>query len=345
MKESKCKILIVGLGRIGRLVARELIENPHQNATLVGAVEVEANAELFSYLINNDSTYGRLTAPVTGKSGTLYVAANEQEIPLFTKLSDAVEECNPDIILECSGCDKIVEEIIENRDDWFNQTIIFSQNNDQLKTIKEVNTWIYGVNDSQILKQRSRLLINPGCLNNCLIPLLKCLDDTFQITQGTFLSVHSITNTQPSLDRPGKNLRWSRSSSQNLIPIAHDQPGLIYTMFPHLEDKFIGRTVRAPVPHTSYVTLSLELKHPASEEIVIRALSDSATATSILGIDQEPLVSSDYLTDPRSCVVDATSIRMIGNMTLFLSAWYNNEYAFAQRMLDMARASKLNHQN
>lgn len=328
-------VVVVGLGRIGKLVARRLLLQDGAGLNWVGAVEKTRDPELFSYLLNYDSTYGTLDTRVEHTSDSLRVRGSN-EVSLFDDLALAIDETSPDLVVDCSGSQKSAE-ILLSRDRTRSTRHLFAQSLDIFKHDNDSRVWVYGVNDSDFEGRKiPRNIINPGCLNNCLIPLISCLNEQHQIVKGSFVSVHSVTNTQPSLDRAQRSPRWSRASNSNLVPAAHDGMGLVDHFFPELKNKLVGRTVRAPVNHTSYVTCNFELNQKTDTDSLLSCLTSTKIIPTVFGVDQEPLVSSDYLTDSRSCVVDGTSIRVVDGSTVLVSAWYNNEYAFACRMVDIA---------
>lgn len=329
------RTLIIGLGRIGRLTARQLLAqlSPLQ---WVGAVELQADPAIHSYLINFDSSYGPLTPPLRcTESG--FETSGGQTIPLFSDVKAAITAVQPDLILECSG-DPVVANTLVELTDTAAFKVVFSSQTPEVKGRADTLVWVYGVNDAEYQPALHRFAINPGCLNNCLIPLLATLTDKLEVHSGTFVSVHSVTNTQPPLDRIAKNPRWSRAAFENLVPAGHDPSQLIARFFPTLGDRLIGRTVRAPVAHTSYVTVTLDLSVGLTVERLHHVLATSPIRPSVFGIDDRPLVSSDYKFESRSSVVDGTSIRVLDGRMAFFSAWYNNEWAFAQRMIDLATA-------
>jgi len=328
------KVLLIGLGRIGKLVAREIVAQDDPRLEWVGAVEQTQDPELFSYLLNHDSTYGKKKKKIGYTADSLEVTG-QGAVPFFTDVALAINETNPDLVIDCSGSNQSAETLVgsEGRQARYH---LFAQALDTVKRARNTGVWVYGVNDLEFEHRLPRNIINPGCLNNCLIPLISCLTENFTIIKGTFVSVHSVTNTQPSLDRAQRSPRWSRASGSNLIPAPHDSMGLVNKFFPELEGRLIGRTVRAPVTHTSYVTCSFEVDNRLDESAVMDCLASTRLAPTILGVDNEPLVSSDYVNDPRSCVIDGTSVRVLDGSTIFISAWYNNEYAFASRMIDIA---------
>ena len=327
-------ILLIGLGRIGKLVARKLASQDEKKLEWVGAVERIKDPELFSYLLNYDSTYGSFD-PKIGHAADSFKVEHQEDVPFFDDVALAINETTPDLVIDCSGSHQSADLLIGISDEK-SKHHLFAQALDVVKQASDTKVWVFGVNDHDFNRRLPRNIINPGCLNNCLIPLISCLSEQFKITKGTFVSVHSVTNTQPSLDRAEHSPRWSRASGSNLIPAPHDNMSLINKFFPELEGQLIGRTVRAPVDHTSYVTCSFEVSHRIDRDSVLSCLANTKIASAILGMDVEPLVSSDYVTDPRSCVIDGTSVRVIDGSTIFLSAWYNNEYAFASRMIDIA---------
>lgn len=327
-------ILLIGLGRIGKLVARKLASQDEKKLEWVGAVERIKDPELFSYLLNYDSTYGSVD-PKIGHAADSFKVEHQEDVPFFDDVALAINETTPDLVIDCSGSHQSADLLIGISDEK-SKHHLFAQALDVVKQASDTKVWVFGVNDNDFNRRLPRNIINPGCLNNCLIPLISCLSEQFKITKGTFVSVHSVTNTQPSLDRAEHSPRWSRASGSNLIPAPHDNMSLINKFFPELEGQLIGRTVRAPVDHTSYVTCSFEVSHRIDRDSVLSCLAKTKIASTILGMDDEPLVSSDYVIDPRSCVIDGTSVRVIDGSTIFLSAWYNNEYAFASRMIDIA---------
>jgi len=331
-------VLLIGLGRIGKLVARKLASQDERKLEWVGAVERVKDPALFSYLLNYDSTYGSFN-PKIGHTADSFKVENQGDVPFFDDVALAINETTPDLVIDCSGSHQSADLLISIADEK-SKHHLFAQALDIVKQASDTKVWVFGVNDHDFNRRLPRNIINPGCLNNCLIPLISCLSEQFKITKGSFVSVHSVTNTQPSLDRAQHSPRWSRASGSNLIPAPHDNMGLINKFFPELEGQLIGRTVRAPVDHTSYVTCSFEVSHRIDRDSVLSCLANTKIAPTVLGMDVEPLVSSDYVTDPRSCVIDGTSVRVIDGSTIFLSAWYNNEYAFASRMIDIA--SKIN---
>jgi glyceraldehyde 3-phosphate dehydrogenase len=331
-------VLLIGLGRIGKLVARKLASQDERKLEWVGAVERVKDPALFSYLLNYDSTYGSFN-PKIGHTADSFKVENQGDVPFFDDVALAINETTPDLVIDCSGSHQSADLLISIADEK-SKHHLFAQALDVVKQASDTKVWVFGVNDHDFNRRLPRNIINPGCLNNCLIPLISCLSEQFKITKGSFVSVHSVTNTQPSLDRAQHSPRWSRASGSNLIPAPHDNMGLINKFFPELEGQLIGRTVRAPVDHTSYLTCSFEVSHRIDRDSVLSCLANTKIAPTVLGMDVEPLVSSDYVTDPRSCVIDGTSVRVIDGSTIFLSAWYNNEYAFASRMIDIA--SKIN---
>ena len=334
------KVLLVGLGRIGKLVARKMIAEDENKLDWVGAVEQTRDPELLSYLLNHDSTYGSM-APKIRHTADSFVVSGQSDIPLFADVSLAIGETNPDLVIDCSGSHRSAEILVKSKYEQ-SRYHLFAQALDTVKRRNDTGVWVYGVNDSDFDDKVPRNIINPGCLNNCLIPLIACLTEKIEIIKGTFVSVHSVTNTQPSLDRAQRSPRWSRASGSNLIPSPHDSMGLVNKFFPHLEGRLIGRTVRAPVDHTSYVTCSFEVGNRVDEQAILGCLASTRIASTVLGMDHEPLVSSDYVTDPRSCVIDGTSIRVVDGYTMLISAWYNNEYGFASRMINIAdRVNKI----
>lgn len=331
------RTLIIGLGRIGRLIARELAQRPEQRQW-VGAVEVSTDAALFAHLLNHDSTYGQLNSAIAFHAdGHTLITGHNAEIPLYSSVSEALKACEPELIIECSG-DPHVAQTLVDASTHAHYRVIFSSQTEAVKGRSETFVWVEGVNQATFDPTQHRLIVNPGCLNNCLIPTLTAVNTYRTIVSGTFVSVHSVTNTQPVLDHVAKHARWSRAAFDNLIPAGHDPSQLIARFFPALGRQFIGRTVRAPVSHTSYVTLTLQTDRPLDSEGLRDAFRRTVIPPHVLGLDDRALVSSDYKFDGRSAIIDATSIQVLADNTAFFSAWYNNEWGFAARMGDISKA-------
>ena len=219
------KVLLVGLGRIGKLVARKMVAQDEPRLDWVGAVEQTQDPELFSYLLNHDSTYGSLDSKF-GYTLDSFVIKGQSDVLLFDDVAIAINETTPDLVIDCSGSQLSAETLL-NSQPGQTKHHLFAQALETVKRANDTRVWVYGVNDSDFHNKLPRNIINPGCLNNCLIPLISCLTEKFTITKGTFVSVHSVTNTQPSLDRAQRSPRWSRASGSNLIPAPHDSMGLV----------------------------------------------------------------------------------------------------------------------
>jgi len=312
-------VVLVGLGRIGKLVARRLLLQDGAGLNWVGAVELTRDPDLLNYMLNYDSTYGTLDTRLEHTTGSLKVRGSN-DVPRFDDLTLAIEETSPDLVVDCSGSQRSAE-ILLTRDTTRFTRQLFAQALDLVKRDDDSRVWVYGVNNSDFDRLKiPRNIIKPGCLNNCLISLIARLNEQHEIMKGSFVSVHNVTNTQPSLDRAKRLPRWSRASHSNLVPAAHDSMGLVDHFFPELRDKLVGKTVRAPVNHISYITCNFELPKRTDTDSLLRCLTSTKIIATVFGVDREPLVSSDYLPDSRSCVVDGTTIRVVDSSTVLVSA-------------------------
>ena len=224
------KILLIGLGRIGKLVARKMIAQDENKLDWVGAVEQTRDPELFLAIC---STMTRPMVLWLQKSDTAdsFVVSGQSDIPLFADVSLAISETNPDLVIDCSGSHRLPRYSVDSEYETV-QTSPIRTGTRYIETKERYGGLGLWVNDADFDDKAPRNIINPGCLNNCLIPLIASLTEKIEIIKGTFVSVHSVTNTQPSLDRAQRSPRWSRASGSNLIPSPHDSMGLINKFFP-----------------------------------------------------------------------------------------------------------------
>jgi glyceraldehyde 3-phosphate dehydrogenase len=325
------KLAINGFGRIGRNILRALMERP-EGAFEVVAINDLAPLETNAHLFEFDSVHGRYGHPVSiGKDmmnvgrGPIRVTAlrNPQDLPW----SDV------DIVLECTGFFRSPEQAALHLANGAKRVLISAPAKGDLKTI------VYGINDD-IITVTDRILSNASCTTNCLVPVAHVLHESFGILRGHMTTVHAYTGNQPVHDRAHKDLYRARAAALSMIPTTTGAAETLGVVVPHLDGLITGTSIRVPAPNVSCIDLVIETqKHATADDInaVMQAAADGPLS-GVLGITSRKLVSIDFNHDAHSAIFasDQTSVQQ-GNLMRVL-AWYDNEWAFSNRMLDTAGA-------
>jgi D-erythrose 4-phosphate dehydrogenase len=328
------RIAINGYGRIGRCVLRAFYESTNYPDLRIVAINDLADIGTLAHLTRYDSTHGRFLGSV-GATNTMLVV-NDDPIAISNQL--ALDELSwrdleIDLVMECSGSftDRITaEKHLSNGA----QAVLFSQPAE----VDVDATVIYGINH-QNLSSKDRIISNASCTTNCVVPVIKVLQDEFQIASGVITTIHSAMNDQPVIDSYHHNdLRKTRSAMQSIIPVDTGLARGIERILPELEGRFEAQAIRVPTVNVSAMDLSILVEKSCTTEEVndaIRAASE-ASLPNVLGYTEEPLASCDFNHDPRSAVVDLNQTRVAGKRLIKLLVWFDNEWAYANRMLDVA---------
>lgn len=355
------RIAVNGYGRIGRGVVRALFENGYTDRIQLVAINELADLETVCYLTRYDSTHGRFPAQVSCRSddGKDWLSIAGQDIRVFNQ-PDVAElnwsELNVDLVLECTGAfsDRATaEQHIENGA----KQVLFSQ-----PASSDVDaTIVYGVNH-QTLTGEEVIVSNASCTTNCVIPVLSVLDNAYGIKRGTITTIHSAMNDQPVIDAYHSDLRRTRSAGQSIIPVDTGLAAGIERVLPKFKDAFVALHMRVPTQNVSLMDLTLELNHKVTADEVNQLLKKASEngLSGVLGYTEEPHASIDFNHDVRSGIVDGTQTHVVGavvdavtggtesseNQTTLdtqkdcsmvkLVVWFDNEWAFANRMLDTA---------
>ena len=326
------KIGINGFGRIGRLVLRSVLENFKGKIEVV-AINGPGNIDSHIHLFKYDSTHGKLNFEVKKTAEGFNVADHK-----ISFLSERDPKNIPwskyeaDIILECTGKFKSKEQANLHISSGAKKVIISAPSKDSDKTI------IFGLNNNE-LKKDHNVISSGSCTTNCLAPLAKVLEDNLGIEYGYMTTIHSFTSDQRLLDKVHGDLRRARTASQSLIPTSTGAAIAMGQVIPSLKGKLEGISIRVPTSNVSLVDLSFVSKKETSvEEInkMILKASNSKELKNILTINNEPLVSIDFIHDSSSCIFDSTQTKVIKNKFCKVSAWYDNEWGFSNRMCDTA---------
>ncbi|MGV7963083.1 erythrose-4-phosphate dehydrogenase [Photorhabdus tasmaniensis] len=329
------KVAINGFGRIGRSILRALYESGRRAEIAIIAVNELANAEGIAHLLKYDSSHGRFAWDVRLNNDLLQVG--DDNIRLFHQPDISAlpwQELGIDIVLDCSG-------IYGSRADGEAhlasgaKKVLFSHpgGNDLDATV------VYGVNQD-LLTAEDRIVSNASCTTNCIIPIIKLLDDAFEIESGTVTTIHASMNDQPVIDAYHQDLRRTRAASQSIIPVDTKLAAGITRIFPKFCDRFEAISVRVPTINVTAIDLSVTVKSPVNVRKINELMQKSA-ATSFRGIvdyTELPLVSTDFNHDPHSAIVDGTQTRVSGQHLIKTLVWCDNEWGFANRMLDTTLA-------
>lgn len=321
---------INGFGRIGRIVLR--LARHNKNLQCVGindVVPIPTLAHLFQY----DSTHGRYSGRVATSEKALTV--DGLEIPVFTSKEPAKipwREVGADIVMECSGFFTDKAGASGHLNGGAKKIIISAPAKDPDAT------FVYGVNHRTFNPEKHTVVSNASCTTNCLAPVVYVLHKNFGVDSGFMTTIHSYTNDQKILDAPHKDLRRARSAAANQIPTTTGAAQAVGLVLPELKGKLDGLAIRVPTTNVSCVDFVGVLKKEADVQTVLDALTQAANGElkNILGVETLPLVSSDFLGDTRSSIVDALSTKTNGCLVKVL-AWYDNEVGFSQRMLDLTQ--------
>jgi len=334
------KIGINGFGRIGRLVFRALWGRP--GIQLVHVNDMAGTAATAAHLLEFDSVHGRwqqqMSASVDDPSG--FKVADQRISYSQEKEPTAVpwQGAGVDLVLECSGKFKTAETLGPYFEQIDIKRVIVACPVKGAIAGEEALNIVYGINHQLYEPARHRLITAASCTTNCLAPIVKVIQENFGIKHGSITTLHDVTNTQVVVDGFKSDLRRARSCIQSLIPTSTGSAKAIGLIFPELQGKLNGHAVRVPLLNGSLTDAVFELNQSVSVEEVNAAFAAAAAGplAGILGYEERPLVSVDYLNDSRSSIVDGLSTMVINGTQLKVYAWYDNEWGYSCRMADLA---------
>ncbi|WHI44979.1 type I glyceraldehyde-3-phosphate dehydrogenase [Microbulbifer sp. JMSA004] len=329
------RIAINGYGRIGRSVLRALYESGARDSLQIVAINELADCDTIAHLTKYDSVHGRFSGEVSVHKDILEVNGDSIAVTHCERLEDLDWlRDQVDIVLECTGSFK------QRRSAELHLAagatkVLFSQ-----PASRDVDaTIVYGVND-HILNGKEQIISAASCTTNCSVPVIAALDKAFGIEAGVITTIHSAMNDQPVSDAyHHTDLRKTRSAVSSVIPVDTALARGIERILPNLVGKFEAQALRVPTVNVSAIDLSVSLQREVSRED-INALLKSVSKSEfngVLGFTQEPLASCDFNHDPRSGIIDASQTRVAGNRLAKILIWFDNEWGFANRMLDLVK--------
>ena len=331
------KIAINGLGRIGRIVLKGIIDN-HPNLQLVGVNDL-TEPKALSHLLRHDSVYGGYKKQIEIDAQKMVISdkKSSRSIAVFAEADPAKlpwGKLGVDIVLECTGKFTKFDDAKKHLDAGAKKVIISAPSKDGDK----VPSFILGVNEKEMDLSKYDIIDMGSCTTNCLAPLVKVLQDNFGIARGFMTTIHAYTGDQRLLDFAHKDLRRARAAALNIIPTTTGAAKTIGKVIPALKGKLDGIAMRVPTPTVSVVDLICELDRETDVVAVNGALEAAANKGPLKGylaFEKEPLVSTDYIGCNYSSIVDAALTMANGNLVKIVS-WYDNEWGYAARLADFA---------
>ncbi len=328
------KIGINGFGAIGRRALRYAWDNPE--VEIVGCNDL-TDPETLAYLLQYDSHYGRFPGQVRVGDGALEI--DGRQVRVFSEKDPSRlpwGELGAEIILEATGVFNDADQARAHLEAGAERVLIAAP------AKKEDLTVVMGVNEHWYDPEKHRIISNASCTTNCLAPVARVLHENFGIKRGLMTTVHAYTAGQKILDAPAGKLSRGRAAAQNIVPTTTGAAKAVTMVMPELEGKMNGMAMRVPTPVVSIVDLVAEVEKPATVEKINQAMEKAATGElkGILGYEEMPLVSKDFQGDSRSAIFDATQTMVIEDQMVKILAWYDNEWGYACRLVDMAEYIK-----
>lgn len=326
---SKTKVAINGFGRIGRMVFRQMIE---EDSLEIVAINASYPAETLAHLITYDSVHGKFAGQVLAKEDGLEVDGKFIEI---VNSRNPIElpwkEKEIDIVIEATGQFNSKDKAIAHVEAGAKKVILTAPGTEVDRTI------VLGVNEETYDPDTDIVISNASCTTNCLAPVVKVLDDEFNIVNGLMTTVHAFTTDQLNLDNPHKDLRRARGCTQSIIPTSTGAAKALGEVLPHLSGKLHGMALRVPTPNVSLVDLVVDVERDVTVSEVNKAFKQAAETSmkDIIDYNEDPLVSIDYTTTEHSAIIDGLSTIVMEDKKIKVLAWYDNEWGYSKRIVDL----------
>ncbi|MFA6571581.1 MAG: type I glyceraldehyde-3-phosphate dehydrogenase [Bacteroidota bacterium] len=322
------RLAINGFGRIGRLVFRQALKQK-EKFEFVGINDI-TDAPTLAHLLKYDSVHGKYNGSIIVEGNSIIVDGIRVPISAERQIESLPWKNNVDIVLESTGVYTKREPLEKHLANGAKKVILSAPAKEDLDA-----TIVLGVNDN-VLTGNEKLLSNASCTTNCLAPMAKVINDNFGILSGLMVTIHAYTNDQRILDLPHKDLRRARAAAANAIPTTTGAAKAVGLVIPELKGKLNGYAVRIPIPDGSLTDVTLLLEKPASKEEINAAMKAAALGPmkGILEYCEDPIVSSDIVGNPHSCIFDSDLTQSIGNLVKIVG-WYDNEFGYSNRILDL----------
>ena len=325
------KVGINGMGRIGRMIVRAIIENNNKNLE-IKHINNRTNSEACSTLLKYDSVHGKFNAELDFDENHLIINKNKISFSQETDLNKINwKKFDVDYVFECTGKFNSKDKLLPHLNNGAKKVIVSAPCKNADKTI------VFGVNETE-LKKEDNIISAASCTTNCLAPVAHVLNENFQIEKGFMTTIHAFTSDQRILDNSHKDPRRARSASQSIVPTSTGASKAIGEIIPSLKGKLEGIAMRVPTPNVSLVELVFCTKKDLSIDHINSVFEEFSKKQKIkiLEVTQEKLVSIDFNHNPASSIVDTTLTNVVGKNMGKISAWYDNEWGFSNRMCDIA---------
>ncbi len=325
----KIKVGINGLGRIGRMIIRSIIEQGNKNIE-IKHINNRTNSETSSTLLKYDSIHGKFNAEINFDEKHLVINKKKITFSQETDLNDINwKKYGVDYVFECTGKFNSKDKLEPHLKNGAKKVIVSAPCKNADKTI------VFGVNESE-LKKNDRIISAASCTTNCLAPVAFILNENFEIEKGFMTTIHAFTSDQRILDNSHKDPRRARSASQSIVPTSTGASKTIGEIIPSLKGKLEGIAMRVPTPNVSLIELVFCTKKNLSVEKINSVFQSFSKKNKVLEFTKEKLVSIDFNHNPASSIVDGSLTNVIGKNMGKISAWYDNEWGFSNRMCDIA---------
>lgn len=324
------KVAINGFGRIGRNALKILLDR--RDAQVVAINDI-TDAKTLAHLLKHDSSYGTYDKKVSATEDSIIV--NSREIKVFAEKDPALlpwGKLGIDVVIESTGFFTKPEDAMAHIKAGAKRVVISAPaKGEGAKTV------VLGVNE-EVVDKTDKIISNASCTTNCIAPIMKALEDEFGIEKAMMTTVHSYTGSQRILDAPAKDLREARSAAENIVPTTTGAAKATGLTIPSLQGKFNGLSVRVPTPVVSLSDITAIVKRNTTKEELakfFKRIAKEPYYEGILGVTEEELVSSDFIGDPHSCIVDLPLLDVVDGNMVKVVAWYDNEWGYSNRLVEL----------
>ena len=327
----KIKVGINGMGRIGRMILRAIIENNFKDIE-IKHINNRTNSETCSTLLKYDSIHGKFNAKLSFDNDHLIINKNKISFSQETDLKNINwKKYGVDYVFECTGKFNSKDKLTAHLKNGAKKVIVSAPCKNADKTI------VFGVNENEC-KKENKIISAASCTTNCLAPVAHIINETFEIEKGFMTTIHAFTSDQRILDNSHKDPRMARSASQSIVPTSTGASKSIGDIIPSLKGKLEGIAMRVPTPNVSLIEFIFCTKNKLSVKKINDAFENASNKKlkNIVEITNEKLVSIDFNHNPASSIIDSSLTTVIGDNMGKISAWYDNEWGFSNRMCDLA---------
>ena len=321
-------LAINGIGRIGKLVLKLLIS---KNFNVKYLNELNGNTNSLIHSIEFDSIHGKWQANIEEGKDEIKIDGKSIKATFVENINNLSLD-DVDIIIDCTGVHKSSSKLQKYYDKGVKKVIVSAPiNEDNIVNIA------YGVNHNIYKPKEHNIITGASCTTNCIAPIIKVLHENIGINHGSITTIHNLTNSQTLVDIPHNDLRRGRSAINNLIPTTTGSAKAISLIYPELKGRLNGHAVRVPILNSSLTDCVFEMKSSTNKDQINNLLKSASEneLKNILGYEERPLVSTDFINDPRSSVIDSLSTMVVNDTQVKIYAWYDNEWGYANRLVDI----------